>query len=150
MKVIATNKQAYHNYFIESTYEAGIVLLGAEVKSVRQGSCNLKDTFILIDKNNEMYVKNMYIKPYEKATAFKPNERADRKLLMHKKEIVKLKDKIQVKGFTLVPLKIYFEKDKVKLQIGLCKGKHNYDKKEALKQRDIKLDVERTLKDYLP
>ena len=93
MKVISTNRKAYHDYFVENTYEAGICLEGSEVKSIRQGNCNLKDTFILIDKNNEIAIKNMYIKPYEKSTAFVPDERRDHKLLMHKAEIEKLLNK---------------------------------------------------------
>lgn len=149
MKVVATNSQALHNYFVEDTLECGIVLQGSEVKSIRQGNCNLKDTFVLISKNNELVLKNMYIKQYEKATAFVPNARVDRKLLAHKQEIKKLLQKVSVKGYTLVPIKLYFANQKVKVQVGLCKGKHTFDKKDVLKQKDINREVERTVKNYL-
>lgn len=149
MKLIATNSQALHNYFVEDTFECGIVLQGSEVKSIRQGGCNLKDTFALISKNNELILKNMYIKPYEKATAFVPNARVDRKLLAHSQEIKKMLQKVSVKGYTLVPIKLYFKGSLVKVELGLCKGKHTFDKKDVLKQKDINRDVERTIKNYM-
>ena len=148
MKIISTNKIAYHNYFILDTYKAGLVLQGSEVKSIRQGNVNLKDAFVVIDRNMEAYVNNMYVKPYEKATAYAPNERKPRKLLLNKKEILKLHDKVKVKGFTIVPTKLMFEGSLVKLEIALAKGKHTYDKKETLKQKDIKLDMQRQIKNY--
>lgn len=148
MKIISTNRKAYHDYFVEATYEAGICLQGSEVKSIRLGNCNLKDTFIFIDKNDEVILKNMYIKPYEKSSVFTPDERRDHKLLMHKKEIDKLLSKVKVKGYTLIPTKLYFKGSLVKVEVGLCKGKQTFDKKEALKQKDIKRDMERTLKNY--
>lgn len=148
MKIISTNRKAYHDYFVEATYEAGICLQGSEVKSIRLGNCNLKDTFIFIDKNEEVILKNMYIKPYEKSSVFTPDERRDHKLLMHKKEIDKLLSKVKVKGYTLIPTKLYFKGSLVKVEVGLCKGKQTFDKKEALKQKDIKRDMERTLKNY--
>ena len=147
MKIVSTNRKAYHDYFVESTYEAGICLEGSEVKSIRAGNCNLKDTFILI-RNEEMILKNLYVKPYEKSTAFTPDERCDHKLLMHKNEIKKLLSKVQVKGYTLVPTKIYFKDSLVKIEVGLCKGKQNFDKKETLKEKDIKRDMERAIKNY--
>ncbi len=147
MKIVSTNRKAYHDYFVESTYEAGICLEGSEVKSIRAGNCNLKDTFILI-RNEEMILKNLYVKPYEKSTAFTPDERRDHKLLMHKNEIKKLLSKVQVKGYTLVPTKIYFKDSLVKIEVGLCKGKQNFDKKETLKEKDIKRDMERAIKNY--
>lgn len=147
MKIVSTNRKAYHDYFVESTYEAGICLEGSEVKSIRAGNCNLKDTFILI-RNEEMILKNLYVKPYEKSTAFTPDERRDHKLLMHKNEIKKLLSKVQVKGYTLVPTKIYFKDSLVKIEVGLCKGKQNVDKKETLKEKDIKRDMERAIKNY--
>lgn len=148
MKIVSTNRKAYHDYFVENTYEAGICLEGSEVKSIRQGNCNLKDSFILIDKNNEIAIKNMYIKPYEMSSAFTPNERRDHKLLMHKSEIDKLLSKVKVKGYTLIPTKLYFKGSLVKVEVGLCKGKQNFDKKQALKEKDIKRDMERTIKNY--
>lgn len=147
MKIITTNKDAYHNYFILETYEAGIKLQGAEVKSIRQGNVSLKDSFISISKLGQMYVKNMYIKPYDnKDATFKNKERADRILLMHKMQITKLFSKVKEKGLTLVPTKIYFEGSLVKIEVALCQGKHNYDKKRVLKEKDIKRETLRQLK----
>lgn len=147
MKVIATNKEAYHNYIILDTFEAGIVLQGAEVKSVRAGNVSLKDCFISVHKDGQMFVKNMYIKPYEKAdTTFSLKDKADRKLLMHKSEIVKLFSKVKEKGLTLIPTKIYFEGSLVKVEVALCQGKHTYDKKKDLKEKDIAKETLRQLK----
>ena len=148
MKIVSTNRQAYHNYFVEATYEAGICLEGSEVKSIRAGNCNLKDCFILINKNEEVILKNMYVKPYEKSSVFTPNERRDHKLLMHKSEIKKSLSKVKQKGYTLVPTKLYFKNSLVKVEVGLCKGKQNFDKKDALKEKDIKRDMERAIKNY--
>ena len=148
MKIVCSNSQALHNYFVEDTYECGIVLKGSEVKSIRAGNCNLKDTFALISKSNEIILKNMYVKPYEKATAFVPDARVDRKLLAHKQEIKKMQQKVSVKGYTLVPLKIYFKNSLVKVELGLCKGKHTFDKKDVLKLKDINREVERAIKNY--
>ncbi len=148
MKIISTNRKAYHDYFVEAKYEAGICLEGSEVKSIRAGNCNLKDSFIFIDKNREIILKNMYVKPYEKSSVFTPDDRRDHKLLMHKSEIEKLLAKVQVKGYTLIPTQLYFKDSLVKVEVGLCKGKQNFDKKEALKEKDIKRDLERTLKNY--
>lgn len=145
MKIVATNKKAYHDYFILDTLECGIVLEGCEVKSVRQGNVNLKDSFCSITSAEEVFVKNMHIKTYEKAS-FLVDEKRNRKLLLNKHEIRKLHGKIKQNGFTLVPLKVYFKDSLVKLEIGLAKGKHTYDKKATLKEKDIKRDTDRLLK----
>lgn len=143
------NRKARFNYFIEEEIECGIELLGNEVKSIREGSCNIKDSYARI-KNNEVYVINMFIKKYSHTgEAFAVNETRERRLLLHKKEILKLKDKTQKEGYTLIPLKVYFNKDnRVKLLLGLCKGKKNYDKRETIKERDIKRKIEKDLKRY--
>ena len=147
MKIITTNKEAYHNYFVLETFEAGIKLQGAEVKSIRNGNVSLKDSFISISRTNQMYIKNMYIKPYDnKDATFKVKDRADRILLMHKTQITKLFSKVKEKGLTLIPTKIYFEGSLVKVEVALCQGKHNYDKKQVLKEKDIAKDTLRQLK----
>lgn len=148
MKIIANNKKAHFNYFVEDTLEAGISLLGPEVKSIRNGSVSLDEAFIYTSSNLEMFVKNMFIKKFDLATNTKIDEKRDRKLLLHKKEISKLLTKVKEKGYTIVPLKIYFQGKNIKLEIGLCKGKHTYDKKETLKEKDIKRELDRTLKSY--
>lgn len=148
MKIIANNKKVHFNYFVESTLEAGISLLGHEVKSLRQGKCSLDESFIFITKDLEVFVKNMFIKKFDFSTNITFDEKRDRKLLLHKQEITKLGAKVKEKGFTLMPIKIYFEGKLVKIELGLCKGKHTYDKKECLKERDIKRDLDRTLKSY--
>lgn len=147
MKIIATNKKAYHDFFIIDTYECGIVLEGCEVKSVRLGNVNLKDSFCSISNKNEVFVKNMHIKNYEKAS-FLVDEKRNRKLLLNKHEINKLSSKVKQSGFTLVPLKVYLKESLVKLEIGLAKGKHTYDKKQTLKEKDIQRDTQRMLKNY--
>lgn len=147
MKLIATNKKAYFDYFIISTYEAGIVLVGSEVKSIRLGHTNLKDSFITFSKN-EAYIKNMHISTYKDATIDKIDEKRSRKLLLNKQEINKLISKTQEKGFTCVPLKIYLKDNLVKLEIALAKGKHLFDKKKSLAEKDIQRDTERELKKY--
>ena len=138
------NRKARYDYEIHDTYEVGIVLTGNEIKSVRKGSVNLKDSYIII-KNSEAYILNMHITNYDKAV-FKEEETRTRKLLLHKDEILKINDKISIKGFTLVPLKLYFKNGKAKLEIGVAKGKHTYDKKESIKERDIKRDTDKALK----
>jgi len=147
VKIIATNKRAYFDYFIEETLEAGISLQGCEVKSIRAGHISLDDSFVSI-YGNEAYLKNAYIKLYEKTTSFVPNEKKDRKLLLNKKEIVKLARQVKEKGFTLIATKVYFKGSLVKVQIALAKGKHLYDKKEVLKQREADLDLKRELNKY--
>lgn len=138
------NRKARYDYEIHDTYEVGIVLTGNEIKSVRKGSVNLKDSYIII-KNSEAYILNMHITNYDKAV-FKEEETRTRKLLLHKDEILKINDKISIKGFTLVPLRLYFKNGKAKLEIGVAKGKHTYDKKESIKERDIKRDTDKALK----
>ena len=139
------NRKANYDYQVTETYEAGIVLTGTEIKSIRNGKCNIKDSYAII-KNNEMYLLNTHISLYEEGNIFNHNETRTRKLLMHKKEILKLKDKITLEGYTLIPLKIYFVKSKAKVLIGLAKGKKNYDKRESIKERDIKREIAKDFK----
>lgn len=140
------NKKARFDYFIEDEIECGIELLGSEVKSIREGSCNLKDSYALI-RNNEVFVINMFIKKYSHTGAFAESETRKRKLLLHKKEILKLKTKVEKDGYTLIPLKLYFSKsNKAKLLLGICKGKKSYDKRETIKERDLKRRIEREQK----
>ena len=148
MKLITENRQARHEYFIEETYQTGIVLEGSEVKSIRAGSVNLKDSFCLI-ANGEVFVKNMHVAVYDKSGAYNTRDaKRDRKLLLKKAEINRLIGKVAEKGYSLIPLEVYFEGSLCKLKIGLCKGKHVYDKKASLKERDIKRSMEREIKDY--
>ena len=123
------NRKARFNYFIIEEIECGIELFGSEVKSIRNGNCNIKDSYGVI-RNNEVYLINMFIKNYKEASIFNKEETRKRKLLLHKKEIIKLKEKIEKEGYTLIPLKVYFNKNKVKVLLGLCKGKKTYDKRE--------------------
>ena len=149
MKIITENRQAKFEYFIDETYTAGIVLEGAEVKSIRLGNVNLKDSFCSIYQG-EVYLKNAHISLYDKLGAFNStNAKRDRKLLLRRAEINKLVGKIKEKGYTLIPLSMYFEGSLIKLSIGLCRGKHTYDKKESIKQKDIQRSVDRQLKDYI-
>lgn len=131
------NKKAYFDYFVEREIEAGIVLKGTEIKSIRKGSANLKDCYCRI-KDGEVFLLNMFIAKYEEGNRFNHDERRTRKLLLHKKEIKKIKDEIMLDGYSLIPLKLYFVKDKVKILIGVCKGKKLYDKRETIKERDLK------------
>lgn len=131
------NKKAYFDYFVEREIEAGIVLKGTEIKSIRKGSANLKDCYCRI-KNDEVFLLNMFIAKYEEGNRFNHEERRTRKLLLHKKEIKKIKDEIMLDGYALIPLKMYFKKDKIKVLIGVCKGKKLYDKRETIKERDLK------------
>lgn len=134
------NKRAYFDYTVLEDLEAGIALSGTEIKSVRNGSVDLKDSFINI-KNNEAFIINVYIAKYEEGNIFNHEERRTRKLLLHKKEIYKLKEKVKLDGLTLIPLKLYFKKNKVKILIGVCKGKKLYDKRAALKEKDLKREA---------
>lgn len=134
------NKKAYFDYSILEELEAGIVLRGTEIKSIRKGSIDLKDTYVNI-KNNEAYILNMYIAKYEEGNIFNHEERRTRKLLLHKKEIKKLKEQIKIEGLTIIPLKLYFKKNKVKILIGICKGKKLYDKRASLKEKDLKREA---------
>ena len=134
------NKKAYFDYTILEEIEAGISLVGTEIKSVRKGSVDLKDSFITI-KNNEAFVLNMYIAKYEEGNIFNHDERRTRKLILHKKEIKKLKEKVKIEGLTLIPLKLYFKKNYVKVLVGICKGKKLYDKRASIKERDLKRET---------
>ena len=146
MKIITTNRSASFEYFIEDKYEAGIVLEGSEIKSLRQGNVNMNDSFCFL-RGNTVSVKNMHIAPYENADAFSTKDaRRDRKLLLHKHEIAKIAGKLNRQGYTLVPLKLYFKDALVKMEIALCKGKHTYDKKQAIADRDNKRSVDREIK----
>lgn len=143
MEIIANNKKAFHDFFISDCVEAGIALQGAEVKSIRKGGVSILDSFVVV-KNGEMFLKNAYIKPYEKANVFKVDERRTRKLLLHKNEILKFERQVKEKGFSIMPTKLYINKDgKVKVEIGLAKGKKLYDKRQTLKDKAVKRDIER-------
>lgn len=131
------NKKAKFDYFIEKELEAGIELKGTEIKSLRKGSADLKDSYIRI-KNNEVYIINMYIAKYEEGNIFNHDERRERKLLLHKKEILKLKEESEKEGYTLIPIRAYFKGKVIKISVGLCRGKKNYDKRESIKEKDLK------------
>ena len=139
------NRQANHNYFIIDTYEAGIALTGTEIKSIRTGKCNIKDSYAIV-KNYEVYLLNTHISPYEEGNRYNHDETRTRKLLLHKKEILKLRDKVELEGYTLIPLKIYFVKGRAKVLLGVCKGKKTYDKKETLKEKDIQREMDKSTK----
>ena len=145
IKVVAKNSKAYHDYFIEDKYEAGIELAGTEVKSIRQGHVNLKDSFCIV-KDGQMHVHGMHISPYDQGNRFNHDPLRTRKLLLHKYEIIKLLGKIQEKGYTLIPLNLYFKKGKVKVTVALVTGKKLYDKRQALAEKEAKRDIERRMK----
>lgn len=147
IKIVSNNKKAYHDYFIEDTYEAGIVLVGSEVKSIRQGACNLKDSYCIIRKG-ELFVVNMHISPYEKGSYFNEDPRRTRKLLMKKAEINKLLGKVEQKGYTLVVTKVYFKEGLVKTEVALAKGKELHDKRDSIKKKDNDRDIARQLRSY--
>lgn len=147
IKIIAKNPTAYHNYTIEDTLEAGIVLSGTEIKSIRNGKVNLKDTYANI-KNGEVFIYGMHISPYEHGNIFNKDPLRDRKLLIHKKEINKLVGLIKQKGLSLVPIELYFKGSFVKLKLGIGKGKKLYDKREDIAKKDAQRKIERTLKQY--
>ena len=144
-RLIANNKKAYHDYFIEETYEAGIALHGTEVKSLRMGKCSIKESFVRIE-NEEVYIYGMHISPYEKGNIFNRDPLREKKLLLHKSEIRKMKGKIAEKGYTLVPLKVYFNRSLVKVEIGLAKGKKLYDKRQDIAKKDQRREAERDFK----
>lgn len=146
VKSVASNRKAYHDYFIEDKFEAGIELAGTEVKSIRQGHVNLKDSFAIV-KEGEMLVHGMHISPYEKGNIFNKDPLRPRKLLMHKREILRLHAKVKQDGYALVPLSVYFKGPRVKVELGLAKGKKLYDKREAAAQRDAKREMDRAKKD---
>ena len=144
-KTITTNKKAFHDYFVEDSYEAGIELAGTEVKSIRMGNVNLKDAFCTI-KDGQMTLNGMHVSPYEKGNIFNREPRRPRRLLMHKREIQRLFAKIKQDGYTLVPLSLYFKGPRVKVEVGLCKGKKLYDKRDAAAKKDAKREMDRALK----
>ena len=145
IKIAAQNRKAFHDYFVEDRYEAGIELFGTEVKSIRAGTLNLKDAYCTV-KDGELFVHGMHISPYEKGNIFNKDPVRTRKLLMHKREIRKLHALIKQDGYTLVPLSVYFKDARVKLEVGLCKGKKNYDKRDTAAKRDAQREIERTMK----
>ena len=141
------NRKANHDYFVDSTVEAGIVLTGTEIKSIRDRKCNIKDCYGIV-KNGEVYLLNMYVEQYKEGNIFNHEETRSRKLLLHKKEIKKLEEAVTLNGMTLVPLKLYFKNNKLKVLLGVCRGKKNYDKRESIKERDIKRETLKNLKRY--
>ncbi len=145
IKLIANNKKAYHDYFIEDKYEAGIELFGTEVKSIRMGKCSIKESFIRIEKG-QMYIYGMHINPYEKGNIFNKDPLRVRRLLMHRTEISRLDAKMAEKGYTLVPLQVYFKGSLVKVEVGLARGKKLYDKRETIAKKDQKREIEREFK----
>ncbi len=148
VKAVASNRKAYHDYFIEDKFEAGIALAGTEVKSIRLGAVNLKDAFAIV-KDGELMVHGMHISPYEKGNIFNKDPLRPRKLLMHKREILRLHAKVKQDGYALVPLAVYFKGPRVKVELGLAKGKKLYDKREAAAQRDAKREMDRARKDRI-
>ena len=146
IKQIAQNKKAYHDYFILEKYEAGIELFGTEVKSVRMGGVNLKDSFCVV-KNGELFVRGMHISPYEKGNIFNRDPMRLKRLLMHKREIARLYGRTKQEGLTLIPLSLYFKDSRVKVELGLCKGKKLHDKRDAAAKRDADRTIDRTIKE---
>ena len=144
-KLIANNKKAFHDYFIDETYEAGVALHGTEVKSMRMGKCSIKEAFIRIE-NGEVFVYGMHVSPYEKGNLFNKDPLRVKKLLMHKYEINKLSAKIAEKGYTLVPLQVYFKEGRVKVEVGLARGKKLYDKRDDIAKKDQRRETEREFK----
>jgi SsrA-binding protein len=147
MKIVTTNKKAYHDFTIEDSFEAGINLIGCEVKSIRLGNVNLKDSYVKVTPNT-LTLLNCYIAPYEKGSFSNAEPRRDRRLLMHKSEIRRLSQKVKEKGYTVVPTKIYFQGSLVKVEIALAKGKQMHDKKRAIMEKDIMREMDRTAKEY--
>ena len=146
-RIVATNKKAYHDYFVEDTYEAGIVLVGSEVKSIRQGALNLRDSFVII-KNGEAFVIGMHVSPYKMGSYFNVDARRTRKLLLNRAEINKLRGKVEQKGFTLIPLKVYFKEPLVTVELVLCKGKELHDKRASIKEKENNRNLQRIIKEY--
>jgi SsrA-binding protein len=146
IKVMSTNREARHEYFIEEEYEAGIELCGTEVKSIRQGTLNLKDSWCGI-KDGELLLNQMHISPYEHGNRFNPDPRRPRRLLMHKREIMRLYGKVKQDGYSLIPLSVYFKGSRVKVKVGLCKGKKLYDKRQSAAERDAKRQIDRAMKE---
>ena len=146
VKTAAQNRKAFHDYFVEERYEAGIELAGTEVKSIRGGQLNLKDSYCAVTKEGELMVYNMHISPYDKGNIFNRDPDRPKRLLMHKREIRKLHALVKQDGYTLVPLSVYFKNAKVKVEVGLCKGKKNYDKRDATAKRDAAREMDRAMK----
>ncbi|MGN1445212.1 MAG: SsrA-binding protein SmpB [Eubacteriales bacterium] len=146
IRTVAQNKKAFHDYFVEDKYEAGIALSGTEIKSIRAGGVNLKDSYCQI-KNGEIWAVGIHISPYEHGTIFNREPLRDRKLLMHKKEILKLEGQTAQKGLTLVPLSLYFSGQRIKVEVGLCRGKKMYDKRDSIAKAESDREIERRLKD---
>ena len=144
-KLIANNKKAYHDYFVEETYEAGVALHGTDVKSMRMGKCSIKESFIRIEEG-EIFVYGMHVSPYEKGNLFNKDPLRVKKLLMHKYEIGRLAGKVAEKGYTLVPLQVYFKDGRVKVEVGLCRGKKLYDKRQDIARKDMRRETERDFK----
>ena len=147
MTLVATNKKAYHEFFIEETFEAGIQLVGSEVKSIRNGGVNLKDSFAIV-KNGELFLINAHISPYKMGSFYNPDPRRERRLLMHKREIDRIAGKVQQKGYSIVVTKMYFKQSLVKVEVALAKGKELHDKRNALKEKQLNHEVSRALADY--
>ena len=145
MKLVANNKKAYHDYFIEEKYECGIELFGTEVKSIRMGKCSIKEAYVSID-HGEAFIEGMNISPYEKGNIFNREPLRKRRLLLHKREILKLAGQVQAKGYTLMPLQVYFKNGRVKIEIGLERGKKLYDKRQDIRKKDMKREMERDYK----
>ena len=145
-KIVSVNRKASHDYFLVERFEAGIVLTGTEIKSIRKGKVQFKDAYITFIKN-EAYIKEMHIAPYDHGNIFNHDETRTRKLLLHKKEILKLKNKIDLNGFTLIPLKVYFVKGHAKILLGLARGKKTYDKRETIKKRDVEREIRKEFKE---
>lgn len=141
------NRKAKFDYFVEEEYEAGVALTGTEIKSIRNGHCNIKDSYGIV-RNGEVFLLNMFVGQYKEGNIFNHNETRTRKLLLHKKEIKKISQMIEVQGLTIVPLKLYFKDNMLKVLIGICHGKKNFDKRESMKERDIKREVQKNLKNY--
>lgn len=146
-KIIAQNKKAWHDYFVDEKYEAGIALFGTEVKSVRMGQVNLKDSYCSV-KDGELFVLGMHISPYEKGNIFNREPRRERKLLMHKREIMKINGMLTQKGYTLVPLSLYFSGKNVKVELGLCRGKKLYDKRDSIAAKEVNREIDRKMKEF--
>ena len=145
-KIIAQNKKAWHDYFVDEKYEAGIALFGTEVKSIRAGQVNLKDSYCSV-KNGELFVLGMHVSPYEKGNIFNREPRRERKLLMHKREIMKINGMLTQKGYTLVPLSLYFSGKNVKVELGLCRGKKLYDKRDSIAAKEVNREIDRKMKE---
>ena len=145
VKLVANNKKAYHDYFIDDTFEAGIELYGTEVKSIRMGKCSIKESFIKIE-NGQVFVYGMHVSPYEKGNIFNKDPLRIRRLLLHRAEIRRLVSKIREKGYTLVPLQVYFKEGKVKVEVGLARGKKLYDKRQDIAKKDMRRETEREFK----